>query len=269
MPGRVARIALVVWVAALLVLPVAGYALGFRGKNIDNRTLAKGPGWSLHTLTHSSAWHHAADAFSDHMPLRDRAIRWRAETEFDVFHDSPRPDDVIVGRDGWLFLHEEFDTCTLYPDRHAAAGRAGVRTRARGRQGQRARAVHDAGPGEVDDRVGSLPRLAVHLRGVPARARAGARAADAPGNPASIDLWERVPRGEASRGRSLDRERLAHSTCGARSCSRRRSCRRCGPRPGRRASSRWVRPPPRSATSTCSRASRTPGPTTASSCTER
>jgi hypothetical protein len=115
MRGRVARIALVVWVAALLLIPVAGYALGFRGRNIDNRTLARGPGWSLHTLTHSSAWHHAADAFSDHMPLRDRAIRWRAETEFDVFHDSPRPNDVIVGRDQWLFLHEEFDTCTLYP----------------------------------------------------------------------------------------------------------------------------------------------------------
>jgi hypothetical protein len=115
MPGRVARIALVVWVGALLVLPVAGYALGFRGKNIDNRTLAQGPSWSLHTLEHSSAWHRAADAFSDHMPLRDRAIRWRGETEFNVFHDSPRPDTVIVGRDQWLFLHEEFDTCTLFP----------------------------------------------------------------------------------------------------------------------------------------------------------
>ena len=109
------RIALVVWVAALLVIPAAGFALGFRGTNIDNRTLAKGPGWSLHALTHSSAWHRAADAFSDHMPLRDRAIRWRAETEFDVFHDSPRPNDVIVGRDQWLFLHEEFTTCTLFP----------------------------------------------------------------------------------------------------------------------------------------------------------
>jgi acetyltransferase AlgX (SGNH hydrolase-like protein) len=115
MIGRVARIALIVWVGCLLLLPVVGYALGFRGKNIDNRTLAKGPGWSLHTLTHSSAWHHAADAFSDHMPLRDRAIRWRSETEFKVFRDSPRPEVVIVGRDHWLFLHEEYDSCALYP----------------------------------------------------------------------------------------------------------------------------------------------------------
>jgi hypothetical protein len=112
---RAARIALVVWVAALLVLPAAGYTLGLRPTNIDNRTLAKGPGWSLHTLTHSSAWHHAADAFSDHMPLRDHAIRLRAETEFNLFHDSPRPDLVIVGRDHWLFLHEEFATCIGYP----------------------------------------------------------------------------------------------------------------------------------------------------------
>jgi hypothetical protein len=112
---RLAKIALVAWVAALLVLPVAGYALGYRGKNIDNRTLSKGPGWSVHTFTHSGAWHAAAAAFSDHMPGRDHAIRWRAEVEFDVFRDSPRPDDVIVGRDHWLFLHDEFDTCALYP----------------------------------------------------------------------------------------------------------------------------------------------------------
>jgi SGNH hydrolase-like domain, acetyltransferase AlgX len=115
MRGRVAKLALIAWVGALLLLPLAGYALGFRPENIENRTLAKGPGWSLHTLAHSSAWHHAADAFSDHMPLRDRAIHWRAETEFDLFHDSPRPDLVLVGRDNWLFLREEFTTCELYP----------------------------------------------------------------------------------------------------------------------------------------------------------
>jgi hypothetical protein len=115
MAGRLAKIALLGWVGTLLLVPVAGYALGFRGSNIENRTLAKGPGWSLHTLTHSSAWHRAADAFSDHMPLRDRAIRWRAEAEFNVFQDSPRPDSVIVGRDHWLFLQDEFQTCKLYP----------------------------------------------------------------------------------------------------------------------------------------------------------
>jgi hypothetical protein len=115
MRGRVAKLALLAWVGALLLLPLVGYALGFRPENIENRTLAKGPGWSLHTLAHSSAWHRAADAFSDHMPLRDHAIHWRAETEFDLFNDSPRPDLVLVGRDDWLFLREEFSTCELYP----------------------------------------------------------------------------------------------------------------------------------------------------------
>jgi hypothetical protein len=114
--GSGAKIALVAWVATLLVAPSIGYALGVQGKNIENRALARGPGWSLHTLTHSSAWHHAADAFSDHMPFRDTAIRWRAETEFNVFRDSPRPAAVIVGRDRWLFLREEFGTCEEYPD---------------------------------------------------------------------------------------------------------------------------------------------------------
>ena len=115
MRGTIARIALLAWVGGLLLAPVVGYALGFRGHDIENRTLARGPSLSVHAFLHTSAWHQAALAFSDHMPLRDRAIHWKAETQFRLFDDSPRPDLVLVGRGGWLFLHEEFTTCELYP----------------------------------------------------------------------------------------------------------------------------------------------------------
>jgi hypothetical protein len=115
MGGRYAKLALIGWAALLLVLPAVAYAFGARGRSIENRSLATGPRLALGTLFHTGAWHRAGDAFSDHLPWRDRAIRWRAEVGFDIFGDSPNPRVVIVGRDHWLFLHEEFDVCALYP----------------------------------------------------------------------------------------------------------------------------------------------------------
>jgi hypothetical protein len=109
------KIALIAWVGALLVAPIVGYALGFRGHAIENRALTAAPPLSLGTLLHPSAWHQGANAFSDHLPLRDRVIRWRAEVGFNVFSDSPNPGVVIVGQNHWLFLHEEFDVCTAWP----------------------------------------------------------------------------------------------------------------------------------------------------------
>jgi hypothetical protein len=115
MRGRVLKIALISWVATLLVAPAAAYVLGVRSHANENRALATVPPLSIGTIVHSGAWHRAAAAFSDHLPLRDRMIRWRAEVEFNVFSDSPNPSVVIVGRNHWLFLHEEFDVCSAWP----------------------------------------------------------------------------------------------------------------------------------------------------------
>ena len=115
MRGRVLKIALIAWVGTLLVTPAAAYVLGVRSHANENRALATGPPLSIGTIVHSRAWHRAAAAFSDHLPLRDRMIRWRAEVEFKVFSDSPNPSVVIVGRNHWLFLHEEFDVCSAWP----------------------------------------------------------------------------------------------------------------------------------------------------------
>ena len=115
MRGRLLKMALVGWVGALLVAPGVAYVLGVRGRAIENRALTTGPSLSVGTIVHSGQWHRAASSFSDHLPLRDRMIRWRAEVEFAVFSDSPNPSVVIVGRNHWLFLHEEFEVCTAWP----------------------------------------------------------------------------------------------------------------------------------------------------------
>jgi hypothetical protein len=115
MRGRVLKLALIGWAGALLVAPGAAYVLGVRGHAIENRALTSGPALGIGTIFHSSQWHRAASAFSDHLPLRDRMIRWRAEVELEVFSDSPNPSVVIVGRNHWLFLHEEFDVCSAWP----------------------------------------------------------------------------------------------------------------------------------------------------------
>lgn len=112
---KIANIALLGWVGLLLVVPVVAYAFGVRGRNVENRALAASPPFGWETFLHSGAWHQAAAAFSDRLPWRDKAIRLRAEVAFDVFQDSPNPGVVIVGRDRWLFLREEFDVCTAFP----------------------------------------------------------------------------------------------------------------------------------------------------------
>ena len=118
MRGRLFKIALIGWVGALLVAPGAAYVLGVRGRAIENRALTTMPPLSLGAILHSSQWHRAASAFSDHLPLRDRMIQLRADVEFKVFSDSPNPSVVIVGRNHWLFLHEEFDVCSAWPTVH-------------------------------------------------------------------------------------------------------------------------------------------------------
>ena len=98
MRGRVLKVALIGWVGALLVAPGAAFVVGVRGHAIENRALTSGPSLGIATIVHSSQWHRAASSFSDHLPLRDRIIRWRAKLELEVFSDSPNP--VLSSWDG-------------------------------------------------------------------------------------------------------------------------------------------------------------------------
>jgi hypothetical protein len=116
MRGAGGNRAVLIWMGFLLALPILAYALGVRGKDIENTTLVSGPRLTATAFLHGSTWNQAADAFSDHIPWRDRLIHLRAEVAFRIFHDSPNPGVIIVGRDNWLFLNAEFAPCQEYPN---------------------------------------------------------------------------------------------------------------------------------------------------------
>ena len=108
---RAVKVIIVAWVFGLLAAPLVAFALGVRPANIENRTLADAPPFSLSTLGHLEAWKEAANAFSDRLPWRDLLVQAHSAVKLEWLGDSPNPDSVILGRGGWLFLREEFDTC--------------------------------------------------------------------------------------------------------------------------------------------------------------
>jgi hypothetical protein len=136
-PSRFHRPATVALGLLFLFVPVVAYLLGDRAQHIENRRLAAAPrisqGWEV--FPNTSAW------FTDHMPLRKEGIHTNTWFSRKVFREEPSygaaaktgsaavgaagtgtnasgstkgPPDasefptVVSGRDGWLYLGEDF-----------------------------------------------------------------------------------------------------------------------------------------------------------------
>lgn len=108
--------------------PAAAWLGGVRAEPFENRPLAPAPttadGW--HALDTLAPW------ASDHLPLREQAVRSKAWTDFHALGtipgtvptalrppiqttDGPHPvaPTVVRGRDGYLFLGQDFDNLCL------------------------------------------------------------------------------------------------------------------------------------------------------------
>jgi hypothetical protein len=128
-PGRL--VFLVVGVV-FFFLPVAALLVGVRAKPIENKPLATAPHWRL-------SWDvipEITDYVNSHLPFRDAAVRANTNLSLKVFGEAPstavgtggpagvdnqqqtgadKPEDpeavggkVTIGRNGWLYLAEEF-----------------------------------------------------------------------------------------------------------------------------------------------------------------
>jgi len=96
---------LVVLFLCIIALPVGAMLAGYRSNMADTeqRTLAAFPKWSW-SGDDLTAFPVAFQAFfDDRFPLRDRLIRAHNQIKFSWLGSSPSQ-DVIRGRDGWLFL---------------------------------------------------------------------------------------------------------------------------------------------------------------------
>ncbi len=90
-----------------LGVPLAMFGVGQRSEPVDNRRPFERPAVDIPGLFDTDATAAFDTYFDDAFPLRDEAIRLTARVDR-AFGDSSNP-DVVVGRDGWLFLRASID----------------------------------------------------------------------------------------------------------------------------------------------------------------
>jgi len=109
-PPRALQLVCAGLAALLIFAPLAARALGHRGHSIENRAQRELPGGS-------AGWKYFSDLggyLSDHLPLRQRAVRGDAWIDQHVFGEDPAfgggsTPRVITGDDGLLFLADAID----------------------------------------------------------------------------------------------------------------------------------------------------------------
>jgi len=113
---RFTRIAVMLWAIVVFATPLVLFVAGRRGAAFENRALAPPPDISIGSILDQRMYAGIEDYLEDHLPLRERGVAADAWIDFHVFDDSPRPDRVLVGADGWLFNTNSFEgTCIDLP----------------------------------------------------------------------------------------------------------------------------------------------------------
>jgi len=103
----IAAFLLVVFCPHILWRAVSGQD---EGENSEKRTLAEKPVFSMETI---DAYPKAYEAYyNDHLPFRDLLIKLYNSMQYHIFHTSSS-DDVILGKDGWLFYSSQIDGASV------------------------------------------------------------------------------------------------------------------------------------------------------------
>jgi len=104
----------ILFLGIILLIPISYLAAGdSRGNaNTENRTLTEKPQFRLSALEDFPESYEAY--YNDSFPLRSQMIRANSRIDYDLLGESSS-DDVIVGKDGWLFFQgEEKNALTQY-----------------------------------------------------------------------------------------------------------------------------------------------------------
>ena len=104
---RLSAVFLSVMFIVLLLLPQFGLLLNMRdeGENIQNRIPAQFPAVSSASLLSALFSERLNEYVWDHLPLRSRLLSADHWIDYYVFKDSPVPEQVLLGRNGWLFFY--------------------------------------------------------------------------------------------------------------------------------------------------------------------
>jgi hypothetical protein len=116
--ARVRTLLPIVWLMALLVLPVTAYLVGARQPLLENREKTAFPDLNRGTLRQEHTYQQIDAAIRERLPLRGDAISLRGRIAIELFGDSPTA-DVVLGKDRWLYYRPELRICE--PDGSPAA----------------------------------------------------------------------------------------------------------------------------------------------------
>jgi hypothetical protein len=108
------RLLPIVWLMALLLVPLAGWLLGARQPLLDNRPKTPFPHLSADALGDAATYKQIDAALFERLPPRQRAVKAHTQIALNVFSDSPNP-DVAIGSDGYLYYVPTLQTCTTRP----------------------------------------------------------------------------------------------------------------------------------------------------------
>lgn len=188
------RLLPIVWLMALLLLPLAGWVAGARQPLLDNRPKTPMPHLSADALADGATYKQIDAALFERLPPRGRAVEAHTKIALNVFHDSPNP-DVAIGSDGYLYYVPSLQTCTTRPPFDDPADAADVLGRTFLAAGKKALVlepaaklfVHDQDAPSIDDKA---EKCAARLQ-----ARVGRRLAE---SPAGFDIDTPLKRMEAA-----------------------------------------------------------------------
>lgn len=108
--ARVRTLLPIVWLMALLVLPVTAYLVGVRQPLLENREKTAFPDINRGTARQEHTYQQIDAALRERLPLRGDAISLRGRIAIDLFGDSPTA-DVVLGKDRWLYFRPELRIC--------------------------------------------------------------------------------------------------------------------------------------------------------------
>jgi hypothetical protein len=109
MVGRNSSRVVVAFFLVFLLAPGLSAFVAPSTAEIENRRLSSFPELSIDSLRDRSFFEGVVRYASDHMSVRTLAIRLSAGLHYHLLGQSPNPEEVVVGEDGWLYLRETFD----------------------------------------------------------------------------------------------------------------------------------------------------------------
>ncbi len=107
---RIRTLLPIIWLMALLLLPVTAYMLGVRQPQLENRGKTAFPDVNRGTIRQDDTFRQLDAAIRERLPLRGEAIDTRGRIVMKVFGSSTNA-DVILGGDDWLYYRPELRLC--------------------------------------------------------------------------------------------------------------------------------------------------------------